>query len=127
MRSCWNSLLSAFGIPLLGLGMLLVSLWHPNLGAKSAQDEQSFIYLQQPDPRLDPALSILLSQQAKEVAHCRAKLRAAEVQKKRTPEAAEIHWRRTGVARAIADYNLIARECSSAVFQTTHLPPSLTP
>jgi len=107
-HSPWNSLLSAFGVPLLGLGMLLISLWHPNLGVKPAMQDQSLMYLQQPNSRFDGTMAVYLNEQAKSVAFCRAE-------------------RRTRVAHAVGEYNLIARECTPAVFQMTHLPSSLTP
>lgn len=63
--------------------------------------------LQDPDPRLDRGLAVCLRQQAKEVARCRR--RAGPV----------------SLGQAVADYNLVARECTSAVFQATGLPPAL--
>lgn len=98
---------SAAGVPLLGLGALVVCLWHPQISARSDTGAEAIILLQDPDPRLDKGLSVCLRQQAKEVARCRRLARPASL------------------AEAVADYNLVAHECTPAVFQTTGLPPAL--
>ncbi len=118
MRSHWTSLLSAFGVPLLGLGGLLVTLWHPNLSFKPAADEQAMIFLLDPNPRQDPSLTICLRQQAKEVVRCRERETASY-------STTKARWPGYGLAQAIDDYNLVAKECTPAVFQATGLPPSL--
>lgn len=107
MRSNWASAMSAFGIPVLGLSGLLLSLWHTSAAQVPAYAGQDLIMLQEPDSRFDKTLAICLNQQAKEVAVCRAKMSAA------------------ATAHAVAEYNLVAHECTPAVFVTTHLPPSL--
>ncbi len=127
MRTHWTSLFSAFAVPVFGVGALLISLWHSNLPVKASANEQSMIYLLDPDPRLDKVLTICLRQQAKEVIRCRARLRALSVQERHASLTAEARLRRDGLAQAVSDYNLVAQECTPAVFQTTHLPPSLTP
>ena len=63
--------------------------------------------LQEPNPQLDRSLTICLKAQARQVARRR---------RDSSPE---------GLAHAIDDYNLIARECTPAVFAATHLPRSL--
>ena len=109
MQRDWTSLVSAFGIPALGLCGLLFSLWHTNSSAISAAADQELIFLQAPSLRLDKSLTICLRQQARDVARCRARMRPG------------------GLAQAVAGYNLIARECTPAVFTATHLPPSMRP
>jgi hypothetical protein len=98
---------SVLGIPLMALGALILCLWHPPLAVRPDTGAEAIIILQHPDPRLDKCLSVCLRQQAKEVARCRRLARPA------------------GLAQAVAGYNLVARECTPAVFQTTGLPPSL--
>lgn len=107
MRDSCQSFLSASAVPLLGLGILILCQWHPQAFAHAETDAGEIVMLQEPDPRLDKCLSICLRQQAKEVARCRRLARPA------------------GLAHAVAGYNLIASECTPAVFQTTGLPPSL--
>ena len=126
MRSHWTSLFSAFGIPVLGLSALLISLWHPSLVVKPATTDQPMMLLLDPDPRMDKVLTVCLRQEAKEVARCRARVQAAETQS-HTTLVGELPLRRSGLAQAVSDYNLVARECTPAVFQTTHLPASLPP
>lgn len=110
MRGSYLPFLSASGIPLLGLGALILCLSHPQLSAVQANNwEETMVFLQDPNPRLDKSLSVCLRQQAKEVIRCRRLARPGSV------------------ARAIADYNLVASECTPAVFQATGLPPSLKP
>jgi len=107
MRGRCLSFLSVSGVPLLGLGTLILCLWHPQISMRPDTGDGDIVMLQDPDPRLDKGLTVCLRQQAKEVARCR---------------------RRAGPAplvQAVADYNLVARECTPAVFQTTGLPPVL--
>jgi hypothetical protein len=99
--------LSVSGVPLLGLGALILCLWHPQVIVHPDTSQETMILLQDPDPRLDRGLSVCLRQQAKQVARRRRQARLG------------------GLAEAVADYNLIARECTPAVFQTTGLPPAL--
>ena len=100
--------MSAFGIPLLGLCGIVYGLWHTNTAMPASADAaQELTFLQDPSPRLDKSLTVCLRQQAKDVLRSRA----------------GIHPERT--AQAIADYNMIARECTPAVFTATHLPSSL--
>ncbi len=99
---------SVLGVPMLGLGTLILCLWNPQVLVRPDTDEKTMMVLQDPSPRLDKCLSVCLRQQAKEVARCRLAQPA-------------------GLAQAVADYNLVARECTPAVFQTTGLPPSLEP
>jgi len=99
---------SVAGVPLLGLGILVLGLWHPQAPALSDTKMGDIIMLQDPDPRLDRGLTVCLRQQAREVARCR----------RRTP---------ADLAEAIAGYNLVARECTPAVFRNTGMPSSLEP
>ena len=108
IRGTSKPFVSVAGVPILGLGMLLLSLWHPPAHSLSDTNMGSIIMLQSPDPRLDRGLTICLRQQAKEVARCR----------RRTP---------ADLAEAIAGYNIVARECTPAVFQNTGMPSSLEP
>lgn len=108
IRGTFNPLVSVAGVPLVGLGILLLGLWHPQTHALSDTKTGDIIMLQDPDPRLDRGLTVCLRQQAKEVARCR----------RRTP---------ADLAEAIAGYNLVARECTPAVFQNTGMPSSLEP
>ena len=98
---------SVLGVPLLGLGALILCLSHPPISAPAEAGGGSLVILQNPDPRVDKGMSVYLRQQAKEVAHWRRLARPADL------------------ARAAAGYNLVARECTPAVFQTTGLPPAL--
>ena len=105
----WPSLFSALGVPLLGLGaMLSVGLRHPALPPVAAGSDSNMTYLIAPNPRMNRSFSIFLKQEAREVALCR--------RQGRRPEA---------VAQAVAGYNLIAQECTPAVFQGTGLPRAL--
>jgi hypothetical protein len=102
----WKSLLSVLGIPMLGVGALIVSLGHPPSSWKSEANDSSMMLLVDPNPKLDKSLTICLRQQAKQV---------LLFQKQARPER---------LSQAIDDYNLVARECTPAVFQATHLPTS---
>ncbi len=106
VRGTFNPFVSVAGVPLVGLGILLLGLWHPQTRVLSDIKTGDIIMLQDPDPRLDRGLTVCLRQQAKEVARCR----------RRTP---------ADLAEAVAGYNLVARECTPAVFQSTGMPPSL--
>ena len=109
MYTNWKSLLSVFGIPLLGVGTLLMSLGHPMVSGKSEVNDPSMLLLVDPNPKLDKSLTICLRQQAKEV---------VLFQKQARPDR---------LSRAVDDYNLVARECTPAVFQATHLPTTWEP
>ena len=98
---------SVYGIPLLGLMGLLVCLWHPQVTAGAAAAGAQMVYLVQPSPRLDRSMTVFLRQEAKNVAYSRR------------------HDGPAMQAQAIAGYNLIAQECTPAVFQATHLPPAM--
>lgn len=100
---------STVGVPLLGLGALVLCLGHPQVSPTLDAEPGAMTVLMDPNPRLDKSLSICLRQEAKEVLRCRRGGRPGSL------------------AEAVADYNLVARECTPAVFQTTGLPPSLTP
>jgi len=100
-------LFSVLGVPLLGLSALILCLWHPQLSVRPDASAEAMIVLQDPNPRLDKCLSICLRQQAKEVVRCRRLAQPA------------------GLAQAVTGYNLVARECTPAVFQTTGLPPAM--
>ena len=126
MRTHWTALVSAFGVPVLGLAALLVSLWHPNPVVRPAANDQSLIVLLTPDPKMDRVLTICLRQEAKEVTRCRARLQTAKAQGN-AALTSEVQLRRNGLAQAVSDYNLVAQECTPAVFQTTHLPSALKP
>ena len=122
-----SALLSTFGVPVLGLGVLLLGLWHTGPAAVGPQsDDASTIYLLEPSPRMDRCMTVCLRQEAKNVARCRGRLRAAETEGGRFPTA-EARWRREGLTQAVDDYNLVARECTPAVFQATGLPPVQAP
>ena len=107
MSRSWISFLSAFGIPLLGICGLFFSMWHAGRVDAPTRDAQTLTFLQDPSPRLDRSMTVCLYQQAKQVARSRAG---------KHPE---------GLAKAVSDYNLVAKECTSAVFASTHLPASL--
>ncbi len=110
MKSSWISFVSTLGIPVLGLLGLVFSLWHtgPTAGPNAAAG-QELMFLQEPSSRLDRSMTICLKQQAIQVTRSRARMQ---------PE---------GIAQAVADYNLVARECTPAVFAVTHLPASIEP
>ena len=65
------------------------------------------MYLVQPSPRLDKSMTVFLKQEAKNVAYSRTHDGPARQEK------------------TIANYNLIAQECTPAVFEQTHLPPAM--
>ena len=99
---------SVYGVPLMGLAGLLVCLWHPQVNQHTAAGPgPETVYLVNPSPKLDRSMTVFLRQEAKNVAYSR----------RHDPPATR--------ARVIADYNLIAQECTPAVFQATHLPPAI--
>ena len=126
MRTTSSALISAFGVPVLGLGVLLLGLWHSGPAAGPKSDEASAVYLLEPSARMDRSMTVCLRQEAKNVVRCRARLHAAEAAGRQL-SVAQARWRREGLAQAVDNYNLVARECTPAVFQTTHLPPAQTP
>ena len=111
MQGKWDrflrSFLSLLGIPLLGIGALIFCQGHPKLAFSSEALAPPTLMLVKPDPKLDPCRLACLRQQAKTVS------------RRRTAH-------RDGLAQAISGYNLIAQECTPAVFQASHLPPSMT-
>ena len=107
MKSKWISFLSAFGIPVLGICTLFFSLWQTGSKVTAPAASQEMIFLQDPSPRMDRSMTVCLNLQAIQVARSRAKMHPA------------------GIAQAIADYNLVAQECTPAVFAATHLPASI--
>jgi hypothetical protein len=98
---------SVYGVPLLGLIGLLVCLWHPQVNLRAAATGPETVYLVNPSPKLDKSMTVFLRQEAKNVAYSRR------------------HDAPAMQAKAIANYNLIAQECTPAVFLTTRLPASL--
>ena len=108
MKSKWISFLSAFGIPVIGICGLFFSLWQTGTKANPpAAASQELVFLQDPSPRMDRSMKVCLNLQAIQVARSRAKTNP------------------TGTAVAVASYNLVARECTPAVFAATHLPESI--
>ena len=106
MYANWKPFFSVLGIPLLGIGTLLVCLGHPTASLRSEANDPSMLLLVDPNPKFDKSLTICLRQQAKEV---------LLFKKRAQPDRLD---------QAIADYNLVARECTPGVFQATHLPTS---
>ncbi len=101
---------SVYGVPLLGLAGLLVCLWHPQgLTAANGGSEigSEMLYLVHPSSRLDKSMTVFLKQEAKNVAYSRR------------------HDGPVMQAKTVADYNMIAEECTPAVFEKTHLPPAM--
>lgn len=113
VRGKFAPFLSISGVPLLGITVLIACLWHPHVsappGAGAGDRTGDIIMLQDPDPRLDRGLTVCLRQQAKEVARCRRQAQPA------------------ALAEAVAGYNLVARECTPAVFRATGMPSFLEP
>ncbi len=99
--------LSVGGVPLAGLAGLLICLWHPQAGLQAQAPSQDMLYLVSPSPKLDRSMTLFLRQEAKNVAYSR------------------LHDDFAGQAVKVANYNLIARECTPAVFAATHLPSAL--
>lgn len=100
---------SVYGVPLLGLAGLVVCLWHPQPGLRARVAGAETICLISPSPKLDPTMTVFLRQEAKNVAYSR------------------VHDSFAVQSAKVSNYNIIARECTPAVFEATHLPPSLTP
>lgn len=100
-------LFSIYGVPLFGVASLLVCLWHPQVSLGSASTRPDTVYLVQPSPRLDKSMTVFLKQEAKNVVYSRR------------------HDSPAVQAKIVADYNLIAQECTPAVFEETHLPPAM--
>jgi len=98
---------SVFGIPALGLAGLVVCLWHPNTTLKAEAKGAEAIFLVSPSVKLDRSMTIFLRQEAKNVAYSRA------------------HDGLKMQAQTVTNYNIVAHECTPAVFEVTHLPPSL--
>ena len=101
-------LISVYGVPLLGLAGLLVCLWHPQVTVGADARVPDTLYLVQPSSQMDRSMSLFLRQEAKDVAYSRR------------------HDGPAMQAQTIEDYNLIAQECTPAVFQKTHLPSMMT-
>ena len=98
---------SVYGVPLLGLVGLVVCLWHPQSALRAQTGPPNTVYLVTPSPKLDPSMTVFLRQEAKNVAYSR------------------VHDTPAVQAAKVSNYNLIARECTPAVFEATHLPPFL--
>ena len=96
---------SIFGVPVLGLAGLVVCLWHPQVSLDAAAKGPETVYLLQPNVKLDRSMMVFLKQEAKNVAYSR------------------IHDGPAMQAQMAANYNIVARECTPAVFKATHLPP----
>lgn len=109
MQTKLISIVSLWGVPGFGLCALLTCLGHSTTNLHPQSAAQSITLLQEPDARLDKSLTICLRQEAKEVARCRRRAVPRDL------------------VRAVADYNLVARECTPTVFAVTHLPPVLEP
>ncbi len=97
---------TVYGVPLMGLIGLLVCLWQPQKMLPAAAAGPDTVYLVKPSPTLDRSMTIFLRQEAKNVAYSRR------------------HDGPARQAKTIANYNLIAQECTPAVFKATHLPAS---
>lgn len=111
-----TSVLSALGLPLAGLGALLFGpllpgSHGPNAGPLTAENRADTAYLLTPDARTNGVMATLLRSEYRRVARCRACVPA----------------RPDGMAEAVAGYNIVARECTPAVFEKTGLPTALTP
>ncbi len=99
-----------YGVPALGLAGLLACLWHPqavfNPAAMSAPaDGPDAVYLLPPSAKFDRSMTMFLRQEARNVAYSRR------------------HDGPAKQTKVIAGYNIVAQECTPAVFQATHLPP----
>ena len=125
MQTKGSSVFSVLGVPVLGMGVLLLGLWHTGPADVGPTDTATGVYLLDPDVRMDKSLTVCLRQQAKEVALCRQRLHTARTAG-RPLSAADANWRREGLTQAVADYNMVAREWTPAVFQETGMPPALT-
>ncbi len=112
-----TSLISALGLPVLGLGALLFGplLLGPLLlgphGAQPLESQADTAYLLTPDTRTNGVMATLLRSEHRRVGRVRACVPA----------------RPDGVAEAVKGYNLVARECTPAVFARTGLPEQMAP
>lgn len=104
-----TSIVSALGFPVLGLGALLLGPHGPS--AQPLGSRADTAYLLTPDTRTNGVMETLLRSEYRRVARVRARVPAR-------PE---------GVAEAVAGYNLVARECTPAVFAATGLPEQIAP
>lgn len=104
MMKTTGMVFSVLGVPLLGLAGLIVCLWHPKTGLEAAVKGPEEVYLLQPSARLDRSMTIFLKQEAKNVAYSR------------------VHDGLKMQAQTVTNYNIVARECTPAVFESTHLP-----
>ncbi|MGI4790316.1 MAG: hypothetical protein ACRYFS_15875 [Janthinobacterium lividum] len=100
---------SVYGVPLIGLAGLLLCLWHPQYKMQAAASGSQMMFLADPSTHLDKIRTIFLRQEAKNVAYSR-KHDSPSVQ-----------------AKIAGNYNLVAQECTPAVFQSTHLPSLISP
>lgn len=107
MKKANRTPLSVYGVPLVGLAGLVVCLWHPQVNLQSAASGPDATYMVTPSPKMDKSMTVFLVQEAKNVAASRQ------------------HSSERNQAQAIASYNLIAEECTPAVFKATHLPPAM--
>ena len=99
---------SVYGVPLIGLLGLVICLWHPQMTLRAEATNAQTIFLVNPSPKLDNSMTVFLCREAKNVAYSRS------------------HCSPDDQAKTIADYNLIAQECTPAVFKATHLPPAFS-
>ncbi len=112
-----TSVISALGIPVLGLGALLFGplLLGLHLGPSAlplaGESRADTDYLLTPDARTNGVMATLLRSEYRRVARCRARVSA----------------RPDGMAEAVAGYNIVARECTPAVFENTGLPGQMAP
>ncbi len=97
---------SVYGVPMMGLIGLLAGLWHPQITLRAAAP-QDVVYLVSPSPKLNKIMTVFLRQEAKNVAYSRT------------------HDAPMRQAQTIANYNLIAQECTPEVFKAAHLPSAL--
>ena len=102
-----------------------MGLWHAGPVASPQAAETTEVYLLDPSVRMDKSMTVYLRQQARQVALCRQRLYAARTAERHL-STSEVLWRRKGLTQAVSDYNLIARECTPAVFQKTGMPSALT-
>lgn len=126
MTAIKTSALSIFALPALCAGSVLLGLGHAaGLTKSTPVAPAQLTALVDPDPHLNPSFALLLRSEARNVNKSRARLRQAEMQSSRNRSSvilAETRRCRRGLSVAVADYNLIARECTPTVFQTTRLP-----
>ena len=114
MKMKTTSVISALGLPVLGLGALVFGPLLLNSHGAMALPQESradTVYLLAPNTRTNGVMTTLLRSEYRRVARCRARVPAR-------PE---------GMAEAMAGYNLVARECTPAVFAATGLPEQMAP